>query len=162
MLYDLFTDSDTVAYTGYIFKNIDSHRILFSSRFNSRLLICNKIIIWHVSFFYGTRQDKWAYAYGMMVSDHRRPRLRVTSEELQMRCRSLRWRYMRLLKVPRSYRPGNTAARRHFHSCVVRGRNFLRNRRVVKCRIQMVSNLGPIPGQSVFWREVLSRSVGDS
>ena len=49
-----------------------------------------------VIFFYG--KDK-AYERSGRVSDHRRPRLRATPEELHMRCRPLRWRKTRFLKI---------------------------------------------------------------
>ena len=65
------------------------------------------------SFFYGKNKANERSGH-LTVSDHRRPRLRATPEELQMRCRSLKWRQMRFLKVSMSYRPGNTAAGRHF------------------------------------------------
>ena len=64
----------------------------------------------NIFFYYG--KDKANERSGqLMVSDHRRPRPRATPEALQVRCRPLRWRYTRFLKVPMSYRPGNTAAK---------------------------------------------------
>ena len=72
----------------------------------------------------------------LMVSDHHRPQPRAPPDELQVRCRPVRWIQMRFLKVRRSYRPGNTAANRPFlSSSVARGRKFLRNRTVVECHV---------------------------
>ena len=48
----------------------------------------------------------------LMVSDHHRPRPRAIPEELQVRCRPLRWRYTCFLLVPSLHRPGNIAAGR--------------------------------------------------
>ncbi|KPJ02067.1 hypothetical protein RR46_00449 [Papilio xuthus] len=62
---------------------------------------------------------------GLMICDQRHPWTSATPEELQMRCRSLRKWYARFLKVPKSYRFGNTAKDRPFHNATVRGKKLI-------------------------------------
>ena len=70
-----------------------------------KITIKTIIIIIKKDFFYG--KDKANERSGhLMVSYHRRPRPHATPEELQVRCRSLRWVGRRSPALPDAKRSG--------------------------------------------------------
>ena len=73
-------------------------------------------MLWRCDLFFMLRDKANERTGYLTVSDHRCQRLRVAPDGVQVRCQSLRWRQTCFLKVLMSYRPGNTAAGRPFHS----------------------------------------------